>query len=828
MPDTDTLKHTKAQTILLTELSGKKEAVLNAIKLFYYAQALGKDDMVKWFEKHVELLDQAGYGGKKAVEWSTDDDVFIQALEDFQKEFGHVLTDQREKVVVQSVVPEAVAEDTAQELIRLRLKKKEAARDFAKRLTDGFIAQTNKSLRDQGGQALSEQQTRALWGRVSSTVQEALAQSGTPEEARRRVEQYLVGALAFLPETQVLVERDTASRIAYEAVRPYETIVDQVFEVSRVAKVALLTNTDKPLMVKIFSALRDTNPSASFEKLIEEAVLLTPLAQSLNASVDSGRSAPVLGDFLPLFTKTGLQKTAAAVSAVLPPAVRDAIETAIVKRSWEKAVDAVTKEAGGKMAPSLVPLIQHGNNSIGVGSARPSSSLTNSIADFMMVVFGSPSQQMLDYLHLQQLNARLPEDKKIISGKTLAGELFAKTKTGVQSEGTRVVAAVVVVEEKAYFLLHLLYGSSPWVFSRVHDAGGFLRLIFDFGKQEAVSRGIGLATKTVVAGAGTAAKKVTASFFAGLLTKFGLSAAADVVLALVGTPIATTIKWAAQAAIWVGGFLLKPLMSFAGRVLRGDALPFGIGSALRSMRAYAMDAFGTGQYPTTKKKIYEQDWFVIIVLILIVVLLPMLGVYSVTSTQNAALITSLVGETGIPTSLGPALPSGSGSWPVTGCITQGPFAGFSHNTSNAVDIGASTGDPVYAVLGGMVTMSMGVADGVHCDVKADCIANGVPPYGNLITVEGHDANGNPYTVRYAHLQNTLPPGITEGVTIAPGQHIGYVDNTGYSTGSHLHFEYSGGARLDQPNTVLPYAIPSCLNKAECASLLGSQACVSGT
>lgn len=56
-------------------------------------------------------------------------------------------------------------------------------------------------------------------------------------------------------------------------------------------------------------------------------------------------------------------------------------------------------------------------------------------------------------------------------------------------------------------------------------------------------------------------------------------------------------------------------------------------------------------------------------------------------------------------------------------------------------------------------------------------------YGNYVKIQ-HNSEKGVYS-RYAHLMSTA---VKVGDTVTQGQTIGYCDNTGWSTGSHLHFE----------------------------------------
>jgi murein DD-endopeptidase MepM/ murein hydrolase activator NlpD len=70
-------------------------------------------------------------------------------------------------------------------------------------------------------------------------------------------------------------------------------------------------------------------------------------------------------------------------------------------------------------------------------------------------------------------------------------------------------------------------------------------------------------------------------------------------------------------------------------------------------------------------------------------------------------------------------------------------------------------------------------------------------YGNTIVIN----HGNGYKTLYAH-QNGFAKGIRRGQSIKKGEHIGYVGNTGLSSGPHLHLGlYKNGTAID-PMTVL--------------------------
>ena len=119
---------------------------------------------------------------------------------------------------------------------------------------------------------------------------------------------------------------------------------------------------------------------------------------------------------------------------------------------------------------------------------------------------------------------------------------------------------------------------------------------------------------------------------------------------------------------------------------------------------------------------------------------------------------------GVPLPAGPVR-QGSGGliWPINGTITS-PFGPRWGRLHAGLDIGAPEGTPIRAADGGRVV-----------------IAGPQGAYGNYTCVQ-HSAS---FTTCYAH-QSRI--GTSVGATVAQGDVIGYVGNTGRSFGAHLHFE----------------------------------------
>jgi hypothetical protein len=106
----------------------------------------------------------------------------------------------------------------------------------------------------------------------------------------------------------------------------------------------------------------------------------------------------------------------------------------------------------------------------------------------------------------------------------------------------------------------------------------------------------------------------------------------------------------------------------------------------------------------------------------------------------------------------------NGSYPITQRFGVNPaaYAQFGMKGHNGIDYALPTGTPVVAAISGTVQ-----------------VLSDPPGFGNYVTV----TNGQ-YKTIYAHLQRAT---VNSGQQVTAGQQIGISDNTGNSTGPHLHF-----------------------------------------
>lgn len=123
-------------------------------------------------------------------------------------------------------------------------------------------------------------------------------------------------------------------------------------------------------------------------------------------------------------------------------------------------------------------------------------------------------------------------------------------------------------------------------------------------------------------------------------------------------------------------------------------------------------------------------------------------------------------------SSGAGLPSGSLIWPIPGAaMVQGvgwrthPVYGY-RSCHTGIDLSASSGTPILAARGGVVIWTKAELSG---------------PYGNNTLID----HGDGLSTFYAH-QSSF--NVSPLQKVKKGDVIGYVGETGYATGPHLHFE----------------------------------------
>jgi murein DD-endopeptidase MepM/ murein hydrolase activator NlpD len=154
----------------------------------------------------------------------------------------------------------------------------------------------------------------------------------------------------------------------------------------------------------------------------------------------------------------------------------------------------------------------------------------------------------------------------------------------------------------------------------------------------------------------------------------------------------------------------------------------------------------------------------VVPIIITVLSLPIIIAFFLLIINSGAYVVPPAGRHSGPGGLYPSC------WPVdSGTITQLPPHGLYH-TLDAFDIGLPNGSTVYASHDGTAH--------VYTDPHTPTQGS----YGNYIKIESPEG----FCTLYGHLASFS---VSDGQDVLAGDEIGASDNTGTSTGPHLHYEY---------------------------------------
>lgn len=126
------------------------------------------------------------------------------------------------------------------------------------------------------------------------------------------------------------------------------------------------------------------------------------------------------------------------------------------------------------------------------------------------------------------------------------------------------------------------------------------------------------------------------------------------------------------------------------------------------------------------------------------------------------------GSSGGGSSGGNIISANGFTFPVSGGHISQSYGNRGHK---GVDIGKGCGAPIKAVAAGRVYY----------------VGNTLDNYGAKMVIIVHNVNGRLVFSQYAHLSGYA---VSSGQDVSVGQTIGYMGNTGYSFGCHLHLEMS--------------------------------------
>lgn len=256
-------------------------------------------------------------------------------------------------------------------------------------------------------------------------------------------------------------------------------------------------------------------------------------------------------------------------------------------------------------------------------------------------------------------------------------------------------------------------------------------------------------------------------------------------------------------------------MSAAPLSFKGD---FGVGSQTpdpsKNYKEYTLDCeFSTTQAALTIKplqpiyiegwiKFGMQKWYVDkishtyregILRTSVNAFIPIVGLNSSNNTDNSNSVSTLP-------EVEPTATKGDYGYPIGGNFPVGEGIGPRGNrTHKGIDIPVPSGTPVLAMANGVVVKVLHSCANTNSD---SCNGDA----GNWVVLKHPDGK---YT-KYMHLLDT--PKVEKGQNVKKGEQIGFVGNSGRSSGPHLHFEIRGaeeGGKIYKPSDVgLKFAKPT--------------------
>lgn len=640
---------------------------------------------------------------------------------------------------------------------------------FINQLVQNWIAQTRTSIDNEKQQqvvdALKTELEQGLTEDVSiedvsAHVQRALKNSRVNEKVASAIQRDV---------TPIQQELSTATaKLAGVAAIPKELVAH--------------LNTSRPDRFAMIAIQTIASTTLSPSAVLARAASLARTAEALTISLPKEKDVSAAGVFFRAFASAPTQKAfAAAADALLnqlSPLARQEVIKATFSRALEGALiktDLLTERLGREFVESdLFQLVVDSARKEfargaggGAGAKQARSALEDVVGSIlsgpiMEPFVGSPKEMMLSYFELLAVESRLPHDKKIVfpdhaptvrtlsllSGG-LAGDVRVNLikRAGFASPSSFQVAASQLAQRLPswqMFYIMMLASTAPLTYASfiapmISSVGGAPGGLIPSSVFETIGGGP-----------------------AGAISG-GLSAA----LGLVGRGLS-------NVAFGLGG-------GFIGMIFGG-----GLGSLFNKLRGPRQPE---GFFDDVPKVIA----LVIVVTIVILFIFPSFlnSIFTSRSAKYAALlVNSQTNNTGGPYT--EELPLYNGPFPGgptvnASCavdhkhLSQGPFdKTWSHTGICAYDFDAPWGSEVRAVHDGYIVF-------VRTNIKDNDFIEG--SYGNYVLLAGTGPDGRPFYSVYAHLSNGSSSHLSEGQLITAGTLIGNVDDTGDSTGTHLHLEF---------------------------------------
>lgn len=742
--------------------------------------------------------------------WSMEDGNFIKALYEFEAHFQKFLTQNPEaEQNVNLLSPKQMVDRVDEELIQDAQTRREVVRKTAKRVVAESIKQQRLQLNIHEKEELEKAAGEAIYLSATGIT--------TTQELQQAVEERIVPiVLAQKSSTSARDQTDNQEGVTQAiqtALREDPKALQQIFLSGRgetiTDRVIASSLPDKRALHTIINNL-PIDPKETGEEFFDRAESVARAATV--ASSGLSREAEVVvepGNLLSALLATQGGGGGATLLNKLSVQEKNVVAIIAVSRAWEGVVDSITKRAGGALSPALHAAIHQGNSQWGgQPSGAPPSRVASVVSDILTPILTSPLE---NYLAAQAVNFGLPQEKKLFSG---VGGVAAHIDSLSSHKDRQEQSAVF-----ALFLGTVARDPGGVRFELQQGAVGALQSTLwtmRFTAESAIGKIVQSAAQ------GGAAQGFFGKIISPVLGFFGIQTGVKVATGAVAGRVAGGALGKALGSL-IGFFSTGPVGAIGGFVAGSLVVPVfnkvkGWASNLLAGRVGSLGAVigaleQTAGAQGKPKKWYEQDWVVIIGVLIIALLLPMIAMTPIITQNSALFVASAPNNTGGPYT--ETFPPYNGPFPggptaITSCavdykhLTQTPFdpGGIgTHKNTCAYDFDAPWNMPVTATHDGCVAA-------VTTNIEDDLFIKG--SYGNYVLLAGTGLDGKPFYSLYAHLGKNSSPGLTVGSCVSAGTILGNVDDTGHSTGTHLHLEFlnENQGKITKDQCYSTFALPA--------------------
>lgn len=761
-----------------------------AVQVYWFAQIYFPEEITKTFA----ML------GVDPHRLALDDPASQRALLAFSEAFFQKYPEENIRAQVEKVVPLDKTVETgltyAEKIYGEAQRKK-----FVETLTDNYVRQ----LKAQGVRLGDESGQRpAIQKEIARRINETLETTTDLTNINKKLEQELPTISGI--NATVAQAQKAAVLAANQSEKSILDVTNQKNVIRTINNTILRAPAErKDVYAKILTALSIKNPEAlttaeGTAHITQQASELSRVAATLSADIipDPAKMGAGPEKFFSSYAKTAVQKAAAPAADFLLKFVSPEKQWEIAETFLGKSFDRVmsntnklTETLGEEFVGShlyeylqsqgRVALVER-KGSVSSGMTRTKGLFDDLIGSVItgpieQRVLGTPDDHMRDILKLNQMG--------VFAGDTLGTPHPSPPGDGIHTRGATSFSAEFPPAHAPIEITVFVFHARDVFFSLVHrqeagyhafeflkDVGGW---IFHWGAKEGTKK---VAGEVVKKGATTAAGK----WIGGVIgTLFGPG---------IGTFVGALI----------GDLLLDKTLGI-------------IGAAWGGLKGFVSFSWILG----ARGKSEWTDDVALVLAIVSVAFIPILLIYMLLTdvVRNSAyieagLFTGIESEEAIVYE-GPAPPiSVIEGCPVvsTGHISQCPNdVGGSHDPShaysNAFDIAVPMGSDVRSTHGGyLVEYVTGLYPGTGSG------------YGNYVRLVSTDASGKRFFTTYGHLLNVdnsimalcggksvcrPAPG---GAAVGNQALLGRVDDTGYSSGAHLHYEvrYEDGGK---PQFLIP-------------------------